>query len=657
MPVFNITAPDGKKYTVTGENAEGAYSALQQHIGTSPPAEEEKPLDKYQQAAKEENASLKAKGIDTGAGYGRQVLQGLTMGGADEALAALSTPLEMIKRGTFDPREGYNYAKARENLIMDEAHKKNGMLGTAAEIGGGVLSGGAAARAGLTLARPGMGLIGRTLAGGAEGAGYGAVNGALDGGDSLSDRFGGAAKGAAIGAGVGAGIPLAGGVAGALLSPIVSNIRARVNPGGVADAQLARALMESGQSAPAVEGAILQAAQEGQGGFRVADALGNSGQRMLSTVARAPGAGRQQTVDFLEARQAGQGRRVSNALAEGFDSPQTAAQTEARLTGARDTAANAEYGAVRNDANRVDVTGTLNHLDEIIGTQPGQILTHANDSIEAVLTPFRERLSRVNPDDFAAVQRIRGDMADAAQSARQGGHGNRARLLGGAVRELDAAMEGASAGHLAANRNFAQASRNIDAVQTGRDASMRGRTEDTIPAFQALGPEGQSAYRSGYVDPLIADAQKAAVGANKAGRLTNDAFQQEAAVMAPGNPLMQRRIGRENTMFETRRQATGGSQTHDNANDAAAQHVDPSLLVSLISGHPGHTAMQLLRNVSNGLNGYTPAVREEMARRLLAADVSPAIQRVAQSIEQRSHIARQLMNGVNSGTGVASQRK
>ena len=30
-------------------------------------------------------------------------------------------------------------AKARENLIMEEARKNNGMLGTAAEIGGGVL--------------------------------------------------------------------------------------------------------------------------------------------------------------------------------------------------------------------------------------------------------------------------------------------------------------------------------------------------------------------------------------------------------------------------------------------------------------------------------------------------------------------------------------
>ena len=38
------------------------------------------------------------------------------------------------------------------------------------------------------------------------------------------------------------------------------------------------------------------------------------------------GEGRATAVNFLESRQTG--RRVSNALAEGFDAPETAAQTE-----------------------------------------------------------------------------------------------------------------------------------------------------------------------------------------------------------------------------------------------------------------------------------------------------------------------------------------
>lgn len=35
MPSFNITGPDGKKYRVTGESAEGALNALKGHLGTA----------------------------------------------------------------------------------------------------------------------------------------------------------------------------------------------------------------------------------------------------------------------------------------------------------------------------------------------------------------------------------------------------------------------------------------------------------------------------------------------------------------------------------------------------------------------------------------------------------------------------------------------
>ena len=74
---------------------------------------------------------------------------------------------------------------------------------------------------------------------------------------------------------------------------------------------------------------------------------------MLSTVARAPREGRTSVVNFLENRQAGQGRRVSNALAEGFDARETAAQSESPLTQARNDADDAEFAAVRNDAKPV----------------------------------------------------------------------------------------------------------------------------------------------------------------------------------------------------------------------------------------------------------------------------------------------------------------
>ena len=64
-------------------------------------------------------------------------------------------------------------------------------------------------------------------------------------------------------------------------------------------------------------------------------------------------------------------------------------------------------------------------------------------------------------------------VADAVQQAVNRGQGNRARLLGGVLREIDAAMENASSGYLGANRNFEQASRNIEAVAQAVTAEVK----------------------------------------------------------------------------------------------------------------------------------------------------------------------------------------
>jgi hypothetical protein len=408
---------------------------------------------------------------------------------------------------------------------------------------------------------------------------------------------------------------------------------------------------------------IRAAANEGQGMFTAADAMGNSGQRLLATTARSPGQARTDVVNFLDNRQAGQGRRVSNALAEGFDSPQTAAQTEARLTAQRGADADAAYSAVRAGAGRTDVVPAINQIDRTIGTGPGQTLQAANDSVEGVLRPFRERLARVNPDDFEAVQRIRFDMADAAQNARQSGYGNRAREIGNAVRELDAAMEAASSGYRQANRNFAQASRDIDAVGLGRQAATRGRTEDIIPEFQAQSLQGQGAYRAGYVDPLIQQAQGAAFGANKARPLINDAFADEAAAMAPGNPLMQRRIGRENTMFQTRNAATGNSKTVENANDDAAFGVDPTVIGNLIAqvgtGNFSGALRTMLGAGQNLMSGNTPAVRQAVADILLtrggnvnAAQFERMLDETVRRVQRVQQIARSIGRGAAGGLAV-----
>jgi hypothetical protein len=618
-------------------------------------------LDKYQQAAVDERNALQAKGIDTGAGLTRRLAQGATFNLADEVLAGLSTPLEMIKRGTFSPREGYNYAKAREDLIMDDARKNTGMAGTAAEILGGVGSGLGASRAGLSLANAlpaSAGLLGRTAASAGDAAIMGGVAGAGEG-NSIGERFNNALLGGAVGGGVAPGLTS---LAGQALSPVISNIRARINPEGFAQGQVARAITESGQSPSQISLNMVQAANEGQGVFNLADALGNSGQRMLSTVARAPGAGRTAVVDALEGRQADQGRRVAAALSEGFDAPQTAAQRQRAMETARDAAADVEYGAARAGAKPVDVTNVLNHIDNQVSPYGIPHDRISPDSITGRLQHYRRMLGGADTNldggaagglnDFNAAQMVRTELSDEVQKAFRDGQGNRGRLLKQVLTQLDNSLENSSQGFKLANRNFAQANRNIEAIDAGRSAAMRGRSEDTIPDFRRLSAEGQRAFRGGYADPLIEQAQTAPYGVNKARPLTSDAFRDEARAMAPGNDMMQRRLGREMTMFETRNQALGGSRTADNLADANAMGIDPTLVGQVLSGNWGGAMRSALAAGQNALTGNTAQVRQAVADILLqrGANMSPAaLQRMVDEATRRIDTIRQITQQLGRG--------
>lgn len=661
MPTFTFSGPDGKTYSVEGPDGatpEQAFQVLQSQISAAPKEADAPKPDKYQQAAIDERKVLNPPD----AGLTRRLVHGATLGADNTIMAAALTPLEMLKRGTFNPVEGYNFAKAREDLTLDKARENTGALGTATEVLGGVASGASLAKGGLTAARflaPEAGLLARSGASAADAAGLGAFSGAMEG-NGLAERGVNALKGGLLGGLLGGATPGVVSLGSAALSPIISNIRARVNPEGFAQSQVARAVSESRMTPQQITDEVRAAANEGQGMFTAADAMGNAGQRMLASTARAPGQARTDVVNFLEGRQGGQGRRISNALAEGFNAPETAAQTEARMTAARGAAADAEYGAVRANAGRTDVVPAINNLDRNIGTGPGQALQAPNDSIESVLRPFRERLARVNPDDFEAVQRIRFDMADAAQSARQQGYNNRARLIGQAVRELDTSMEGASAGYRQANQNFTQATRDIGAVQQGRDAAMRGRTEDTIPVFQALTQNGQQAFRSGYVDPLIVQTQGAAFGVNKARPLTNDAFRAESAAMNPGrDELLQRRLGRESTMFQTRNAATGNSKTAENLADDAALGVNPTLVGQVLSGNWSGALRSALASGQSALSGNTPAVRQAIADMLMTRGqgANPAafqsmIDDTIRQIQQVQRLARSVGRGAAGGLAV-----
>lgn len=621
--------------------------------------------NKYQQAALDDAAKAKANGQDTSYGVAARALNGAMFEGLPTVAAAAETPFAMLQHGTLSPSEGYNYAKAGQDLSLADSQKNLGIAGTVADIGGSVLSGSTLANAGVTLARPGATVLGSQILGTAagmagDGAAYGGLSGALGGGDSLQDRAAAATKGAMLGGVVGGTLPLAGAAIGTAASPITSNISARMNPEGFATNQLARAVSESGQTPDQLGQALSDASAAGQPQYTLADALGNPGQRMLSTVTRSPGAGRTDAVNFLENRQAGQGRDLSNQIADALAAPDTAAQRAASLEGQRSTDAAANYGAARGSAGAVDVTPAIQAADNFLSPGASGVFnpssTIADDSIEAAVRQARGRLVGQNGEqlsDFDASLRAKQEIDNQIEN----GSPSQQRQLIPIRNALDNQLAAASQPYANARNTFRQQSGAIDAIDTGRSAAMRGRPEDTIPAFNALPNASQSAYRAGYADPLIEGIVNAAPGVNKARGLMNDGTAAELNALSlhngpfqPGAPTpLDQSINRSNTMFQTRQAALGGSKTADNLADQAASGLDPVMIAHALTGGTGGLVHGALRVAGNTLSGATPQVRQALGRMLLMhgpnADVAGALGGAVNNQARVAALARGLVAG------------
>jgi hypothetical protein len=171
------------------------------------------PPDKYEQAAIAERDRLLKAGVPLPEGYTSRLASGPLLGWGDEIMAGATTPLEMIKHGTIDPREGYKYGRARERLSSDAARENTGYTGDALNVVGGLatLPGNIFGRqAAAALGGGGTGVlpaIARMAGYGAEAGTLGAVQGAGSARtveDTPHDALTGGAAAAALGAPFGA---------------------------------------------------------------------------------------------------------------------------------------------------------------------------------------------------------------------------------------------------------------------------------------------------------------------------------------------------------------------------------------------------------------------------------------------------------------------
>lgn len=566
-------------------------------------------------------------------------LDGASFGYGDNIVAAIASAI--------DSGMTYDQALALVRDRMSAAGDARPGMTLASNIAGGLTSSVGTGIAGMVGKGAGvMGKIGRgMIAGGIEGGLYG---GGASNADNPVDWAKGTGMGAAVGTATGGAIAGAGQAAKHLLwNPFISAIGAKSDT--KAAEMMAAYMRRAGMSEDDIRAATAKAAAEGQPEFVAADAMGLPGQRALGSMARQPGDYQAGLVDQLENRQAGQADRLVSFFADAFGGASTAKQETAAAKAARKAEAGVLYPAAEDAATPVNLNGVIGKIDDLLNRNP--ILGESaldETAIGKKLLSIRGMLQKGGEQliDFPRVLAIKSDLGDTIANLKRSGKvvpPQLAQVLG----ELDSALESASTGYRAANDAYKAASGVVDAFDQGRKAAAPSvRLPDILDETKAIPPAQRDAYRTGYTDPLIARMEATPPGVNKARAITSPKNLGFIDNFADNPELLKRRIARENTMFGTRAEATGGSATAMRlAEDATNADMAGPLAASATSGSAFPIIRAIMDRAIRAGMGSTPATREIVTEALMSPDPAAVLAAGAKKVARNSQ-ARALIEAM-----------
>lgn len=654
MAKFEIQGADGKTYQVEASSMEEAAAALGGFVdgGTGGAKANPAAVDDLQNRLTVLGANA-AQGMSFGLGdeFSGAVEGVKSLAGGGEFLPAYRSERDAARADMATINEaypnaatgGYLMGAAIPAITAAPAATGETMLGTMTRSGilgmteGGLQGAGNA---------DGRGIVGETIKGGLVGLGAGLAAPAVIGGLTMGKRA------------LTEGLPQMFGKA--------SQTKA--------NRAIADLLTRTGKTAPDFDAMIAKAASEGQPEFRLMDALGLPGQRAASGLARAGGAPGDEVAEFLSTRQSGQPERVGSFVEDAFGvKGTTAAKTKEGLIADRGAAADAAYDAARGNAMPVDVRGALGVIDARIGGMKGSGIS--GDAIDGKLASYRARLAgdgaglgegvtSAELSDFDRVLGVKQAVQDDIGAAVRAGRNNEARELGKLVKELDAALEGASDMYRTANDGFRAASKVIDAVDAGSMMATRGRAADNVPQFGAMAAAEQNAARTGYGDRLLAqlEAMKAPT-ANRAKMISSPKLDAEANAMALDPQLYADRLARENTMWETQNKALGGSRTADNLADQATMNGLSGEVMQAGKAAANLQFGDMVQKVAGALGpilkGQNEPTRMLIAKALMSSNagavLAPALAQTTKSASVRRILEALIRQPLREGGGALAQ--
>ena len=600
--------------------------------------------DKYGEAAKADLARPQPYGTR---GYTSRVGMGIPW--SDEIMAGMTTPIEMVRRGTTDPAEAYRYAKARENLQNEQTRANTpGVLGVGAEIAGALATGAGVLGSGT---RAGAVTIGGTTIPAkavnygvnvAKAGGLGGVTGFGEG-DTLEDRAKHALIGTGIGTTLGAALPAVAPVFG-VAQRFMQMPRLR-DPEKIATEQIAKVARDAGVTMDELGNRVAAARAAGQTDYTIADALGKEGQRKLTALAKTPGGPRETITEILTARDLNMPSRVGEEVGRKLGAPRTAQEaSEALIERAGREAAPLYRAAEGQPAWNETIQRIIDDPVARAGLRQGVELQRLRSL--GTDRPFNPRDAMITNFDEAGDPIITGvpnmqtlhtlkvgldRMIEAEVNPTTRRLTARGHAIDGVRRRLLEQIDLENPTYAAARQAYAGPMQVNQAVQFGQEMPRVGRAADNIRHYEAMNPPAQQGVRIGVADRVRGDLERTG---NLPTYLREKSLkgQQELEAISPYGPATLREfLAREEAMQRTSRAALGGPQTAENLADMAQAPGGGALDVAgnAVRGN----FMGALRGVGEMAarvgRGENDAQRNAIARALLSSepDAVAAMQR------------------------------
>lgn len=591
-------------------------------------------------------------------------VQGATFGLSDEIGAALSTPVPFLKNlpqgldaATAAAGQRYDDVLAYERAKLKEFKREHPVGSAALETVGGLVLGPSVTKAGAAAApiRPGPGntmpslpaTMGRAAAGAATTAG---IAGFGSGEGGFGNRLEDAATSAAIGGAVGAATPL-----------IMKGVGAAWDTGrnliGAGDPdQQARQLVLRAMERDKIDPSSIVPGSKPEA---LVDIGGENVRGLARGAASLPGPARQMTQDFVTTRQAGQGARIADDVANAISPSKDYAGTIDSLMANRARQAQPLYDrVVRADSLVPDDKFANLAQDPFIAKTIGSVREN----------PLYG-MADLPPNSLPVLDATKKQLDDLIGAAKRSGANNEARLLAQKKDQLVSLADEAFPDYKLARNAWSGPTQSMEAMELGRNI-LKESAELTTAQIKKMPQGDREFFKAGVVRAIKDAADNAPDGADITKRFFGKPALREKLQAAFDTPAafkaFEDAVSKEAQMFKNAAAINprAGSPTAIIQEEQADIRKNPvvQFATDVARGHP----IQALGNAASQLydrgRGINPSTSEALAKMLLETDpknltalTGNLAGQKASDIQRARELARQLgLIGRAEGTAIGN---